>query len=116
ATILHDVPTDFAGYKPLDYDRKFRGDVTVRRALANSLNVPAVELLQKVGIDNAIALAQNMGISTLSTNQNYGLSLVLGGGEVRLFELTRAYGVLANDGKLVPTHPILNIKDKLGND
>ncbi|MCL4338260.1 PBP1A family penicillin-binding protein [Patescibacteria group bacterium] len=113
--ILHDVPTDFDGYKPLDYDRKFRGDVTLRRALANSLNIPAVELLQKVGVQNAIDLAQQMGITTLNDPSRYGLSLVLGGGEVELFQLTRAYGVLATEGKFVPSHFILSIEDKLGN-
>jgi membrane carboxypeptidase/penicillin-binding protein PbpC len=114
ATILHDNPTDFGNYKPQNYDRKFRGNVTIRRSLANSLNVPAVELLQKVGVNDAISLAHDMGISTLQDANKYGLSLVLGGGEVKLFELTRAYGVLANQGVLVSTHPVLEIKDKYG--
>lgn len=113
--ILHDQPTDFAGYKPKNYDNKFRGDVTIRRALSNSLNVPSVELLQKVGIQNALDLAESMGITTLGDRSRFGLSLVLGGGEVELFELTRAYGVLANEGKLVPSHFILEITDKFDN-
>lgn len=96
--ILHDKPTDFKGYKPRNYDGKFRGDVTLRRALANSLNVPSVELLQNVGIVNAINLARDMGITTLADPSKLGLSLVLGGGEVELFELTCAYGVLAAEG------------------
>ena len=112
--ILHDKPTDFNGYKPKNYDGRFRGDVTVRRALANSLNIPAVELLQRVGVKNALDLAKAMGITTLSDPARYGLSLVLGGAEVELFELTRAYGVLATGGLMTPTHPILKIQDKLG--
>lgn len=110
--ILHDVPTDFNGYKPKDYDGRFRGNVTLRRALANSLNIPSVELLQKIGVDKAISLANAMGITTITDPQKYGLSLVLGGGEVELFELTRAYGVLADGGKLVPSHFILSVDDK----
>lgn len=113
--ILHDRPTDFGGgYKPKNYDGRFRGDVTVRRALANSLNVPSVELLSKVGVGRAIDLAKQMGITTLTDPANYGLSLVLGGGEVKLLELTRAYGVLANEGYLVPSHIIERIEDKFG--
>lgn len=112
--ILHDKPTDYSGYKPKNYDGKFRGDVTLRKALANSLNVPAVELLNKVGVRDAVDLAKDMGMTTLTDPDRYGLSLVLGGGEVELFELTRAYGVLATGGELVPSHPILAIEDKLG--
>lgn len=110
--ILHDKATDFSGYKPKNYDGKFRGDVTIRRSLANSLNVPAVELLQNVGVQNVIRLAQDMGITSLTDPSRYGLSLVLGGGEVQLFEIARAYGVLANAGTFVPTHPILSIHNK----
>lgn len=113
--ILHDKPTDFGNYKPKNYDGRFRGDITVRKALANSLNVPAVELLQTVGIQDTLDLAKSMGIHTLTDSSRYGLSLVLGGGEVELLELTRAYGVLATGGLLVPTHPILSIEDKFGN-
>lgn len=113
--ILHDQPTDFNGYKPKNYDGRFRGDVTIRRALSNSLNVPAVELLNKVGVKNAIELASSMGISTLTDANRYGLSLVLGGGEVELFELTRAYGVLATQGVFVPSHFVLHIEDKFNN-
>ncbi len=111
SNILHDVQTDFGGYQPKNYDDRFRGDVTIRRALANSLNVPAVELLNQVGIRDSLRLAQKMGITTLG-NTDVGLSLVLGGSEVKLFELTRAYGVLAHQGIFTPTHPILEIKDK----
>ncbi len=113
---LHDKPTDFGGgYRPKNYDGKFRGDVTVRRALANSLNVPSVELLNMVGVPRAIEVAQALGITTLEDPSRYGLSLVLGGGEVRLFELTAAYGVIANNGLKAETYAIERIEDKFGN-
>ena len=113
--ILHDKRSDFSGYMPENYDRKFRGDVTLRRALSNSLNVPSVELLNDIGIEKAMELAASMGITTLTDIDRYGLSLVLGGGEVKLSELTRAYGILSYQGELVNTHPILKIEDKAGN-
>lgn len=113
--LLSDQPTDFNGYQPKNYDGQFRGDVTLRRALANSLNVPSVVLLNKVGVDDALYLAKDMGISTLDSASKIGLSLVLGGGEVELFELTRSYGIFANQGMFVSTHPVLTIYDKYNN-
>lgn len=112
-TILHDEPTTFeGGYKPNNYDRKFRGNVTVRRALANSLNVPSVEVMQIVGLHNALGMAKRLGITSLKNPSNYGLSLVLGAGEVGLLEMTGAYAVLANQGvKHAPT-TILEIYNK----
>jgi membrane peptidoglycan carboxypeptidase len=99
ATVLHDRPTKFAGnYKPEDYDKKTRGNVLVRRALANSLNIPAVEIMTKLGVENALAKAKAFGITTLQDPSQYGLSLVLGAGEVKLLELTNAYGAFANKG------------------
>lgn len=116
ATVMHDVPTDFGGrYRPLDYDRKFRGDILVRFALGNSLNIPAVEMLKNLGVDSALEMAHRLRISTLNDPSRYGLSLVLGGGEVKLFDLTRAYGVMANYGNYVDSTPILKIVDKSGN-
>ncbi|MGH7204077.1 MAG: transglycosylase domain-containing protein, partial [Candidatus Levyibacteriota bacterium] len=113
ATVLQDVATTFdGGYKPLDYDKRFRGDVTVRRALANSLNIPAVEVMQKVGDPNGLDQARKMGITTLSNTTNYGLSLVLGTGEVPLLQMTDAYATFADEGVYHLTTPILSIKDK----
>ncbi|OGG08172.1 hypothetical protein A3D05_05550 [Candidatus Gottesmanbacteria bacterium RIFCSPHIGHO2_02_FULL_40_24] len=101
-TKLKDVPTAYttpAGiYKPHNYDRKFRGPVSVRRALSNSLNVPAVELISRIGVENVLDFARLLGISSLEDKKNYGLSLVLGTGEVSLLELTGAYSVIANNG------------------
>jgi len=111
-----DEPININGYQPLNYDGKFRGEVTLRRALSNSLNIPAVKVLQMVGVKRAVKIAHGMGITSLDQDQDYGLSLVLGGGEVKLFEITRAFGVLATNGKLVASHPILKIEDKYGNE
>lgn len=99
ATILNDKATDFSGYSPKNYDLKYRGDVTVRRSLANSLNIPAVQALQKAGIDETITTAKNLGISTLQTRNDYGLALALGAAPVPLTEMTNAYATFANSGK-----------------
>lgn len=116
ATILHDDPTVFPGnYKPKDFDKRYRGPVTVRRALANSLNIPAVETMQDVGVAEAISMAQQMGITTLGDPSQYGLSLVLGAGEVTLLDLTDAYATLANAGVQNAPISIMEIKDNTGN-
>lgn len=127
-TVLYDVPTQFstacdpygnpkagakstACYMPENYDNKFRGPIALRDALAQSLNVPAVKLLYLTGIKTAVALAQDMGLSTIQDPARYGLSLVLGGGEVTLLELTNAYGVFANNGIYNPPVGILEVRD-----
>lgn len=120
ASKLHDKPTDFGvfggeHFKPKNYDGKFRGDVTVRRALANSLNIPAVEALQIVGVNNAIDTAEQLGITTLKDRSRFGLSLVLGGGEVHLLEMVQAYSAFASNGKLNRAYAIEKIEDKFGN-
>lgn len=114
-TILHDSPVTFpGGYKPVDYDRKFRGNVTIRRALANSLNVPAVEVMQKVGLEKALNFARKLGITSLKDQSNYGLSLVLGAGEVSLLEMTNVYAVFANQGLKNSPVDIIEIYNKQG--
>ena len=132
ATLIWDVPSEFPPsgipndpsppYQPVNYDGRFHGPVTVRTALANSYNLPAVKTLNFVGIyddptttapDGFINLAQRMGISTL-TRQDYGLSLTLGGGDVTLLELTNAYATIANYGRRVPPVAITRILDKTG--
>ncbi len=127
-TVLFDVPTQFSSqcdaygkpnkgvkesvcYMPDNYDGLFRGPVSLRNALAQSLNVPAVKLLYLTGINNAITLAQNMGLSTINDPDRYGLSLVLGGGEVTLLELTNAYGVFANNGVYNKPQGVLEVRD-----
>ncbi|KKR80673.1 MAG: penicillin-binding protein, 1A family, nonfunctional [Candidatus Daviesbacteria bacterium GW2011_GWA1_41_61] len=113
ATILWDQPTTFAtNYRPKNYDGKFRGPVTARRALANSLNVPSVEVLSKLGVSSAVEMAQRVGITTIEDPQRYGLSLVLGAGEVKLLDITNAYATFANMGLKNDPSFILEIKDK----
>lgn len=113
ATVLQDVKTDFGGgYVPLDADKKFRGNVTVRQALDWSLNIPSVEVMQKFGINNAISAAQKMGITSINPNDNYGLSLALGSAEVTPLQMTNAYAALANNGQQYDTTTIKTIESK----
>jgi 1A family penicillin-binding protein len=123
-TILFDLPTSFgkfgpAGeekeYTPKNYDLKFRGPVTLRQALAQSINLPSVKVLYLAGVNETINLAQDMGITTLKDRSRYSLSLVLGGGEVKLIDETAAYGVFAAEGIKHPLSLILKIEDNQGN-
>lgn len=115
ATILQDVKTTFPGnYTPHDYDYRYRGPVTVRRALANSLNIPAVEVMEKVGVPNGLDQAQKMGITTLESASHYGLSFVLGSGEVPLLQMTNVYATFADQGVYHDTTGIIQIQDKYG--
>ena len=117
-TILYDVVTNFAAagkaYEPHNYDSKEHGPVTMRQALAGSLNIPAVKTLYLAGVDKVIEQAQAMGYTTLTDPNRYGLSLVLGGGEVKLLEHTAAYGVFAREGEYHPPVAILKIEDRNG--
>lgn len=115
ASVIFDLKTDFGGgYSPDNYDGKTHGPVTIRQALANSLNIPAVKVLALVGIDNALKTAKDFGITTLTEPKRYGLSLVLGGGEVKLLELAGAYTVFANQGKKNDIVAILKVEDQKG--
>lgn len=112
ATILHDKKTDFGGgYTPLNADRRFRGDVSVRNALDWSLNIPAVEVMQKVGVESAISNARKMGIM-IDPNKDYGLSLALGVAEAPLLEMTNAYAGFANQGLQHGTTTMQGINSK----
>lgn len=101
-------------YSPKNYNAKYTGPVSLRDALASSMNVPAVKLLYLVGVQNAINLAKTMGITSLGNQNQYGLTLVLGGGEVSLLDMTSAYGVFAYDGVRVPYASIVKIEDTKG--
>src|SRR3989344_2046822 len=121
ATIVVDEPTNFGvfggkEYAPQNYDGRFRGPVTLRGALAQSLNVPSVKVLAYLaGLQDSIKTAQAMGITTLNRPPSYyGLSLVLGGGEVRLLDMVSAYGAFANDGMRIPPVSIIKIEDQYG--
>lgn len=107
--------SDGVCYAPKNYDNLFEGPLTLRNALAQSRNIPAVKLLYLVGVRNAINLAEAMGITTLGDANQYGLTLVLGGGEVSLIDMTSAYGVFANDGVRNPYVGIIRIEDAQGN-
>ncbi len=126
ASLIWDVPSEFPPsgdpndprdpYKPVNYDGHFHGPVTVRTALANSYNIPAVKTLQYIGIYNdggLISVAKRLGLTTLTRN-DYGLSLTLGGGDVSLLEFTGAYAAFANGGNRVPAYAISRIVDFSG--
>ncbi|MFZ2969533.1 MAG: PBP1A family penicillin-binding protein [Minisyncoccia bacterium] len=118
--ILFDVQTNFGkdgsgkDYIPNNYNMRFSGPVTMRQALSRSLNVPAVKTLYLAGIEDSVQTAHDLGITTLNTPQKYGLSLVLGTGEVKLLDMVSAYGVFANDGIRNPAFSILKIEDESG--
>ncbi|MBF8250048.1 MAG: Penicillin-binding protein, family [Candidatus Levybacteria bacterium] len=120
ATILDDSPISYTSpgsptYAPVNYDGKFRGKMSLRIALANSINIPAVKTLSKIGIPNMIALAKKMGITTWNNPENYGLAITLGAAETKMTDMATVYGVLANEGKKVSLNPILKITDATGN-
>jgi penicillin-binding protein 1C len=102
-SLLFDVPVEYSGYRPVNYDETYHGAVTAEDALIRSLNVPAVNLSARLGADGVYTLLKTAGISTLPQPQEYyGLSLVLGGCEVNLLELTNLYSGLANGGNFAP--------------
>lgn len=133
-TVLFDEPTEFDSscgpngqplssstpasdcYEPQDFDGLYRGPMSLRDALAQSINIPSIEVSYLAGLSDSLDLAQKMGITSLGTDPNkYGLTLVLGGGGVSLLEMTNAYGVFANDGNYVPYRSILKVTDGNGN-
>jgi len=112
---LYDLSTDFGnGYEPQNNDGRTQGPLTIRDALGSSLNIPAVKALGIAGLNNVLATAKDMGVTTLNEPERYGLSLVLGGGEVKLVELTGAYAVFADNGKAQETTEILKVVDSTG--
>ncbi len=132
ATIVWDVPTvytDTAGnvYRPVNFDGKFRGPTSIRTALANSLNIPAVKTLEFITVDGLLDMAEELGATSIVSPQLecpdypydrrpfYGLALTLGGGEMKLLDLTSAYATFANAGLRMPPTPIIRIEDNSGN-
>lgn len=119
-TVVFDLKTQFSTncpptcYSPENYDNKYLGPVTLREALAQSRNVPAVKVLYLTGLDKVLKLASRFGITSLTDRNRYGLTLVLGGGEVSLLELTGAYSVFANDGVKSDLVTILKVEDNKG--
>ncbi|HWQ99974.1 MAG TPA: PBP1A family penicillin-binding protein [Candidatus Methylomirabilis sp.] len=117
-TTLWDVNTTFKteikNYSPKNYDMRERGPVSIRMALQGSLNIPAVKMLYLVGVGRVLDLAEQMGYTTFDDRSRFGLSLVLGGGEVKLLEHAAAFGVFATEGVLQPTVGILKVEDAQG--
>jgi len=126
-TVVFDLKTQFSTscnpddlskispcFSPDNYDGVFRGPVSLRNALAQSLNIPAVKTLYLAGINDSLKTARDFGITTLEGSDRYGLTLVLGGGEVKLLEMTSAYSVFANDGVRNPYTTILKIENARG--
>ncbi|MEK7502312.1 MAG: PBP1A family penicillin-binding protein [Patescibacteria group bacterium] len=119
ATTIDDSPIAFTSagspsYSPVNYDGRFRGLMTLRLALANSINIPAVKTLNTIGIPAMVELGKKMGISTWKEPGNYGLSITLGGADVKMTDMAAVYGVLANQGNRVNLNPILKITDYRG--
>ena len=113
ATIIRDEPININGYAPQNATKQFYGNVTVRQALARSLNIPAVKVMQQYGIANSITAAKDLGITTLSGDtQDYGLSLAIGAAEVPLSQMTNAYAAFADGGQLRKNTTIQGINDK----
>jgi 1A family penicillin-binding protein len=121
-TKIFDVPTEFdvrgdptKSYRPENFDNKFVGPISLESALAESRNVPAVKILYLAGFDDVLKNLHKFGITTLNERWRYGLSLTLGGGEVKLIDLVKAYATLSQDGKLHRQTFVLKITDHNGN-
>jgi 1A family penicillin-binding protein len=118
ASIIADVPTTFRikgvseVYRPSNYDGRFHGLVTLRLALANSYNIPAVKVIERLGVVPFMQFAKRMGIDTWERPENYGLSLALGGGEVTMVDMAEGYGAIANLGVRTNLRPIAYLQDR----
>lgn len=116
ASAIDDTPTVFTispseAYRPVNYDGKFHGRVSVRQALASSYNVPAVKVLNSLGVGAFVNHAKNLGITTWEDPSRFGLSLTLGAGEVTMTDMATAFGVFANEGERVALSPYLSVTE-----
>lgn len=119
ATFISDVPITYKLsngqiYNPQNYDNKFHGNVSVRTALASSYNIPAVKVMEKIGVKNFVSWSTDLGITSFNDSSRYGLALSLGGGEVTMIDLVSAYASLAHEGKKVFLDPIIKITNAKG--
>ncbi len=112
ATIIRDEAKQYGDYRPENFDFRFRGDITARYALGNSLNIPALEVIQGLGVAEASETAQRMGITTVDDPDSYGLPLALGTAETPLLQMTNAYAAFAHGGRLFESTTIVEIVDK----
>lgn len=108
-TIIFDVATNFGGYQPKNFDKSFKGPVTLKQALAESRNIPAVKVFYLAIPERVVELTKKIGIDYLDNWKNYGLSMALGTAEIKMSDIIKFYGVLANEGKLVDQSLILKI-------
>lgn len=120
ATILDDSPISYSNpgspvYSPVNYDGRFHGKVPLRIALANSFNIPAVKVLNQIGVPEMVDLGKKMGIKSWTEPDKYGLSITLGAAETTMTDMSTVYGVLANGGVRVDINPIIKITDYKGN-
>ncbi len=117
-SIIDDTPVSYPDgnrpYVPVNYDGRFHGRVTLKTALGSSYNIPAVKLLNKLGVDSLYNFGKTMGITTWKERNRFGLSLTLGGGEVKMIDMAVAYGVFANNGVRMNLNPILQVRDSNG--
>jgi membrane peptidoglycan carboxypeptidase len=114
-TLAPDIQMSFGNYKPNNWDKTFEGIGTARKNLGRSRNLPAVYTLQLVGIDSFLQTTEKLGITTLKNKADYGLSLALGAGEMKMLEHTAAFGVFANEGVKNDTIAVLKVEDSKGN-
>jgi penicillin-binding protein 1C len=101
-------------YCPKNYDGKFHGKVSLKTALASSYNIPAIKLLNSIGVNNLVQLGKSLGITTWNDPSRFGLSLTLGGGEITMLDLAQVYSVFATGGNKIPLNPILSVTDSSG--
>ena len=120
AVEVMDEPTDFSAppgqppYRPENYENHYYGRTTLRDALGNSLNIPAVKVLKYIGVPAFQEMARRLGITTLDNWDRHWLSLTLGGGEVKLLELTGAYATVAREGRYLPNESLLDVTTSRG--
>jgi membrane peptidoglycan carboxypeptidase len=116
ASIIDDTPVRYkvagsSDYVPVNYDKSFKGKISLRSALAQSRNVPAVKVLSSYGVSKMVEMGKKMGIASWDKSEYFGLSMTLGGANTTLFDLAQVYGVIANYGIKKPINPIINIKN-----
>jgi len=119
ATVIKDSPVSISipgqkNYSPVNYDGRYHGEVSIRQALANSYNIPAVKIVQKVTPQRMVSLAKDMGLTSWALDDPYGISVTLGGKEVKLLEHTNVYATFAGKGSYKPPQPFLSIRDSRG--